>query len=279
MRLVTRAAFGWGPSAARSASPTRGLVIHYDSADQGLAAKSHSACIAYWVRTRKFHMGPARGWADIGYSFGCCVHGDVFEGRGLGREQAAQPGGNDTWYSVTLMSGPSEEPTPAQVGAVRELRAWLMSKGLAGAVRGHRDFYNTSCPGDLLYGLVLDGTFTRSIDEEDDMPTAREIADEVYDRFTHTLPEDVWAVREGILEAGQKIDPRTAFRQIWAYGKDGVRRLAALQVTLDAQNATIKALVDALAARDEEIDVEALVARIESAIENVTVRLEVPDQT
>lgn len=162
MDLVKRSEFGWGPSAASAAHPTKGLVIHYDGSKQGLAAKPHTACLDYWVRTRKFHMGASRKWADIGYSFGACPHGKVFEGRGIGRIQAAQPTGNSTWYSVTLMSGPGEAPTSAQIEAVRELRGWLMDKGVAGVVKGHRDFYSTDCPGTVLYQMVKDGTFAKS---------------------------------------------------------------------------------------------------------------------
>jgi len=106
-------------------------------------------------------MGANRGWSDIGYSFGVCPHGQIFEGRGLDRTQAAQPGGNSTWYSCTLMSGPGEDPPAVQINAVRELRAWLMGKGMGAAVKGHRDFYSTSCPGDGLYRMVRDGTFAR----------------------------------------------------------------------------------------------------------------------
>jgi peptidoglycan hydrolase-like protein with peptidoglycan-binding domain len=162
MKLVKRSAFGWGPTEAAYARPTRGLVIHYDGSNQGLADKPHTACVTYWKNTRRFHMGPARGWADLGYSFGVCPHGEVLEGRGLNRIQAAQPGGNDSYYSVSLMSGPKERPTAAQINAVRELRAWLMGMGVGPLVKGHRDFYSTSCPGDLLYGLVRDGTFTKA---------------------------------------------------------------------------------------------------------------------
>ncbi|MGA4989852.1 N-acetylmuramoyl-L-alanine amidase [Nonomuraea bangladeshensis] len=161
MRIVPRAEFGWGSSGAAYARPTRGLVIHYDGSNQGLAGKPHSACMTYWRATRRFHMGAARGWADIGYSFGACPHGYLFEGRGLNKAQAAQPSGNTTWYSCTLMSGPDEQPTPEQINAVRELRAWLMSRGVAGTVKGHRDFYSTSCPGDALYRMVKDGTFAK----------------------------------------------------------------------------------------------------------------------
>ncbi|MFI7449529.1 peptidoglycan recognition family protein [Nonomuraea sp. NPDC049714] len=174
MQLVKRAAFGWGTTGAAYAKPRQGLVIHYDGSDQNLAGKPHASCVDYWQRTRKFHTGSNRQWVDIGYSFGACPHGFVFEGRGENHAQAAQPGGNTTWYSVTLMSGPGEKPTPPQIEAVRELRAYLMGRGLGAAVKGHRDFYSTSCPGDSLYRLVKDGTFTKSpsgsnIIEEDDV--------------------------------------------------------------------------------------------------------------
>ena len=67
-KLQWRSDLGWDPySPADPADPKGGLVIHYDSADQGLADQSHSACEAYWQRTRDFHTGPSRGWVDIGY--------------------------------------------------------------------------------------------------------------------------------------------------------------------------------------------------------------------
>ncbi|MEU6781506.1 peptidoglycan recognition family protein [Nonomuraea angiospora] len=257
MKITARAVFGWGPTSARSASPHEGLVIHYDGSDQGLAAKPHTACIAYWKNTRAFHMGPSRGWLDIGYSFGACPHGEVFEGRGFGREQAAQPGGNTTWYSVTLMSGPSESPTAEQVDAVRQLRAWLMSKGVGAGVRGHRDFISTTCPGDRLYRLVKDGTFTGSPSKEEDDVAAKET-------WQHELTVPYGSADNPAWQAGNVL----VNNGVW------LRKISA---QLDAQNATITAMAEALAQQDSEIDVEALVARIRSEIEKVTVRLDVGD--
>ncbi|MFC4561846.1 N-acetylmuramoyl-L-alanine amidase [Nocardiopsis mangrovi] len=180
-KYVTRSDLGWGASPASSADPKSGLVIHYDSGDQGLAAKPHSDCITYWKNTREFHTGPSRGWADIGYSFMSCPHGYVLEGRGLYKQQAAQPGGNSTYYSCTLATGPGDPITDEQVDAVRELRLWLMEPdtSIAGTVKGHRDFISTSCPGDAAYAMVENGTFTKSPGSgggslEDDMVGLRE---------------------------------------------------------------------------------------------------------
>lgn len=224
MRLVRRAAFGWGPTSAGSASPREGLVIHYDGSDQGLAGRPHGSCMRYWQSTRRFHMGSSRGWADIGYSFGVCPHGAVFEGRGEGRAQAAQPGGNTTWYSVTLMSGPGEGPTQAQVDAVRQLRAYLMSRGVKGAVKGHRDFYPTSCPGDVLYQMVRDGAFTRP-------PSGRREDDEVD-------VDDVWhearlTMNKG--EAGERAVSPAAMLQHLETEQDRIKaRLDEVHAKLDA---------------------------------------------
>lgn len=54
-------------------------------------------------------------------------------------------------------------------------------------------------------------------------------------------------------------------------------KLRQILAAVEAQGATIRELVAVLAARDEEIDVEALVARIEGAIARITVRLDVAD--
>ncbi|GAA0403220.1 hypothetical protein GCM10009530_64020 [Microbispora corallina] len=125
---------------------------------------------------------------------------------------------------------------------------------------------------------VIAGFWVPDFSKEDDMPLndsdIKKVANAVYDRFTHTVDKDVWAAREGILEPGQKIDPRTAFRQIWAYGKDGYARDREILAQLAAQNAAIGELVKALAAQDSAIDADALVARIREEIAQVTIHLD-----
>jgi hypothetical protein len=161
MKRERRASFGWPATRAGYATPTKGIAVHYDGSNRGLAAKGHTACRSYWQWCRTFHMGRSRGWVDVGYSFFCCPHGVILEGRGLNRQQAAQPGGNATWYSVTFGSGPSEDPTDAQLEAFAELRSWLRGKGVGAAVRGHRDFISTSCPGTRLYRMVTSGVLAK----------------------------------------------------------------------------------------------------------------------
>jgi hypothetical protein len=172
VKLEKRSVFGWGPSGAGSASPRNGIAVHYDGSNQSLAKKQHASCRRYWQDTRRFHMGPSRGWLDIGYSWAVCPHGIVLEGRGLNKVQAAQPGGNATWYSVTFMSGPSEAPTAAQIAAFRELRAWLRGKGVAAAIRPHSAFVSTSCCGDILRKLISNGTLAKGVEEDDDVSAA-----------------------------------------------------------------------------------------------------------
>lgn len=164
--LQWRSDLGWSAqSPADRANPRKGLVVHYDSSDQKLHQKKHAACIEYWNRTRRFHTGPSRRWADVGYSFMACPHGYVMEGRGLYRYQAAQgtTAGNRDYYSVTTGGGPTDPVTDEQIEAIRQLRQWLMEPetSIAGKVLGHRDFTSTSCPGTKAYRLVQDGTFAQ----------------------------------------------------------------------------------------------------------------------
>ncbi|MEV4670957.1 peptidoglycan recognition family protein [Actinomadura sp. NPDC049382] len=272
MKLEKRSAFGWPATAASSAPCKNGLVVHYDGSNQGLAGKSHASCRAYWKATRKFHMGPARGWLDIGYSFGVCPHGIVMEGRGWQRQQAAQPGGNSTWTSVTFMSGDDERPTAAQVAAFKELRAWLRGKGLGSAIRGHRDFISTSCPGSTLYSMVKSGALAGAAGKDDDMPLsgndAKFIADAVWRRDEIAAPDD---------------NPKNPTWWASSHLVDHGRRLREILAKVNAQGAAIgelsKAVASLAADRGEAVDADALLARIEAAIERVTVRLDVQPDT
>lgn len=184
--IITRVELGWSrvPNVP-TANTNLGMSAHYDGSNRGLAKKPHSACIAYWQWCRSFHM-EGNGWSDVGYAYFVCPHKYIFEGRGFGRTQAAQaqqsgglPNGNTRWVTVTFGTGPNETPTSGQINAWRRLRDWLMDeKDLGKAVKGHRDFSQTSCPGNIIYRMVLDGTLSKRAEKEEDdemsMPMLRE---------------------------------------------------------------------------------------------------------
>jgi hypothetical protein len=236
--LEKRASFGWPATAAGYANPKSGIAVHFDGNDQGLAGKPHSACRTYWKNTRNFHIGPERKWLDIGYSFGVCPHGVIFEGRGLNHQQAAQPGGNSTWYSCTFMSGKDEKPPTAQLTAFREFRSWLRGKGVAAAMRGHRDFVSTDCPGPILYGMVRDGTLATAPQEEDVELTAANLAQ---------ITRAVWETDGAKVPAQYKPGTNTS----WAYVSlqwEMYARIAELRAAHDTQMAGLKADIAAIKA-------------------------------
>lgn len=87
-------------------------------------------------------------------------------------------------------------------------------------------------------GTGPDGRSTGPYDNTDpwgvDMPTADEVADAVYKKLTHKAPEQSWAVRRGLMTAGQTVTPHTALRQAWAYGKAAYREDREQSATLAA---------------------------------------------
>ncbi|WP_354596061.1 N-acetylmuramoyl-L-alanine amidase [Streptomyces sp. JL1001] len=83
----------------------------------------------------------------------------------------------------------------------------------------------------------------------------------------------IWTT-DGVLKAPSTAAKGNTHWTADSYVRDIHARLRAVQGTLDATNATIRAMAEALAARDAAVDVDALVARIETAIKGISVRLE-----
>lgn len=159
MKLVTRTEWG-GPATINVPKlPVRkGMAVHYNGPATGLAGKNHDACTAYWLATHKYHI-TGNGWSGIGYAWGVCPHGWVYEGRGFDCDQAAQGDpGNQTHQAVQFMLGGTEKPTDAMLQAWYDLRFNLRGRGVGAEIRPHSSFLNTSCPGDYLRGLISDGT-------------------------------------------------------------------------------------------------------------------------
>jgi hypothetical protein len=113
---------------------------------------------------------------------------------------------------------------------------------------------------------VIAGFWNPDYSQEDDMPLSK--AD------LAAVNKAVWAT-DNI--DSSKWDPKNPTWQAQSILKDIALNVRNLNAKSDAQNATIEQLVAALASRDDAVDVEALMARIEAAIEGISVRLDVPD--
>ncbi|MEG3627511.1 peptidoglycan recognition protein family protein [Streptomyces poriticola] len=155
--FVTRAQWGARDPKARSTDidPARGgVAVHHTGATR-FAASSHSGCAGQVRGIQNHHMDTNR-WDDIAYTYLVCVHGSIYEGRGVGIRTAANGtnDSNDRYYAVCgLVGGTSssyDAVTDALIDGFRTAIARLRSVGGAAAdIRGHQAFLPTECPGRL----------------------------------------------------------------------------------------------------------------------------------
>lgn len=166
MQLVTRAEWGAkAPSADYTyVGSTLGVKIHYEGTPVSTSlAADHGLCAGHVRDIQASHMAnTSEGYIDIAYSAVVCSHGYVFEGRGLHHKTAANGNSQLNWdhYAVCGMVGDSGQvqPTDAMLNGLRDAIEWFQSQGGAGSeIKGHRDGYATSCPGDVLYSWVQNG--------------------------------------------------------------------------------------------------------------------------
>ncbi|MGA5820793.1 GH25 family lysozyme [Kitasatospora sp. NPDC094028] len=164
LQLVTRDQWGAKPwkepnGSIPYAGPRLGVKIHYLGSPYTFG--DHAGCSAYVRKVQAEHMD-SNGWSDIGYSLCVCEHGVVFEGRGLTRRNSANGDVplNEAHYAVCafLGSSGSTEPTPEQLQGLRDAIEYCQQHGPAGPeIKGHKDGYQTDCPGSPLYAWVQAG--------------------------------------------------------------------------------------------------------------------------
>ncbi|RBQ16089.1 N-acetylmuramoyl-L-alanine amidase [Spongiactinospora rosea] len=155
----------WGARKARGSytalSSTKGVKVHYTGGRVDPAiVDDHAKCTGVVRSIQRQHMD-GNGWMDIGYSMVACPHRKVYVGRGPGHLPAANgPGLNSGHYAVLGLVGDSGLVTPPDdmLHAILDAIDHLRDKGGAGKeIKGHRDGYATSCPGDKLYAWVKKG--------------------------------------------------------------------------------------------------------------------------
>ncbi len=105
---------------------------------------------------QEFHMGPERGWNDIGYHFLIDGDGRVAEGRPTNVLGAHAGGANAGNIGISLMGNfDVEQPAPAQIDSLERLAAYLAMKYdipvlRPGYLEGHYHHTETDCPGRYL---------------------------------------------------------------------------------------------------------------------------------
>lgn len=160
--MITRSQWGARtPSRPLSYLPSaKGVKVHYTGSMVSVhTLTDHAECIEAVKGIQNGHMN-GNGWNDIGYSMIACAH-DFFEGRGVHKLPAANGAGlNSGHYAVLVLVGSSGVVTPSDAHRRQAWRAidYLRANGNAGnEIKGHRDGYSTSCPGEPLYALVKQG--------------------------------------------------------------------------------------------------------------------------
>ena len=137
----------------------KGSCLHWEGPEMG--QRSHSECDNLMRSIQNYHMD-TQGWSDIAYNLAVCEHGYIFEGRGKGKGSGANgtSDANHNYPSICALVGENDpQPTVLDNGiadAVAMLRSW----GVGTAMRGHRDFVSTACPGNSIYNKMKDGRYS-----------------------------------------------------------------------------------------------------------------------
>lgn len=164
MQIITRAEWGFpgwkgGPPGQRPLSEIVGLTVHND----GGVPVGYQTGPSVPRATNAFHQN-TQGWSAIGYHYQIDQAGNIFEGRGLPYVGAHAPAFNRNRIGVQFHIGGKEAPSDKALAAFAELRAWIeqqVGKGRL-SVNGHRDGFNTDCPGEALYARVKANNWPRS---------------------------------------------------------------------------------------------------------------------
>lgn len=152
IEIIPRSA--WGAAPPRSVTRVswaglRTLWVHHSEGPAPAATPASERATVKGIQS--FHQGPSRGWSDIGYAYLIAPSGRIYEGRGHGVSAAHCPGHNHEPSVCLLGSYSSTPPTEAQRRAV-----WALADHLGCTqLKGHRQGFSTSCPGDATMRTLI----------------------------------------------------------------------------------------------------------------------------
>lgn len=183
MQIISRTAWGftgWTTQPAQvPLSERTEYYIHYDGA-------AHINITGDQVPRRIDEEHKSNGWSGIGYHFVVDQAGNVFEGRGWDLQGAHCPNHNRSAIGVQIAIGGDQQPTAAALNAAIDLYEEACRRtGRTLSKHGHKDGFNTDCPGGVLYPWVQAG-MPRPNNQEDDMPLTD---DDIRRIWSYGLPD------------------------------------------------------------------------------------------
>ena len=157
--LVTREQCGLKPprNINRNIADAPMNTLHYGGNALGGFPWNHGRCASVWRAWQDFHL--SKGWADIAYTAGVCIHGDVFVGRWFGVRTAANGtnDGNQRSLAACYIAGAGEPLTDAAKEGFLDYLELSREQGKATKeVRSHRTWKSTACPGDPIDQWIKD---------------------------------------------------------------------------------------------------------------------------
>lgn len=192
MTHYTRAQIGLRAPRARYAfggPDVDGIAVHWPAMKKPV--HGFAAVMAALRNWQAFHMD-TRGWSDIAYQEAVDQDGNSYELRGLDHQSGANGGTdvNERFGALLLILAPGEQPTEAMMRTARaRIAAHRRLHPSSTRIVGHGQIRpgGSECPGPIAQRLIDRGAFEPRPDpaprtpEDDDMPTAREIADALLD--------------------------------------------------------------------------------------------------
>jgi N-acetylmuramoyl-L-alanine amidase-like protein len=161
----------WGAKAAlpgMTAQKVTGVVVHHT----GVLKNSAISLERKMRGLQNFSQNPGEvspghlkpSWPDVPYHFYVDSTGRIAEGRDLNFAGDTNTHYDTSGFIQVVLEGDfeKERPTPEQILALRDLLAWLIAsrKLTAEAIRVHKDYAETDCPGKnlmpLLPGIIAD---------------------------------------------------------------------------------------------------------------------------
>jgi hypothetical protein len=114
---------------------------------------------------QKYHID--RGWPDLAYHFLVDANGNVYQGRPVDAVGDTGTEYDPTSHFLVCCEGDfnQQEVTEAQLSRLIDMLAWAAEEFEASpeTISGHRDWAETSCPGDDLYSYIESGFIEQAV--------------------------------------------------------------------------------------------------------------------